>query len=114
MADRGEDVCAMLVRIWRTGVKPERVAEYERFARERSLPMFRRRPGCLGVLFSRSDGGVAVVSFWQDAAAIQRFDSDPEYAETVEAILAAGFLTGAQTVEVLTVNAGWLATERLR
>jgi heme-degrading monooxygenase HmoA len=98
----------MLVRIWRTGVDPERVADYERFARERSLPMFRRRPGCLGVLFSRYDRGAAVVSFWQDAAAIQRLDSDPEYAETVEAILATGLLTGAQTVEVLTVTGGWL------
>jgi heme-degrading monooxygenase HmoA len=99
----------MLVRIWRTGVNPERVAEYERFARERSLPMFRRRPGCLGVLFSRSDGDVAVVSLWQDAAAIERLDTDAEYADTVEAILAAGFLMGAQTVEVLTVDGGWLA-----
>jgi hypothetical protein len=99
----------MLVRIWRTGVERERVGEYERFARERSLPMFRRRAGCLGVLFSRADDSFAVVTFWEDADAIRRLDVDPDYAETVEAIVATGFLTGRQTIEVLTVDDGWLA-----
>ena len=43
----------MVARIWRTGVKPERFEEYERFARERSLPMFRAQRGFIGVLFMR-------------------------------------------------------------
>ena len=43
----------MVARIWRTGVKPERFEKYERFARERSLPMFRAQRGFIGVLFMR-------------------------------------------------------------
>ena len=35
----------MVARIWRTGVKPERFEEYERFARECSLPMFCEQRG---------------------------------------------------------------------
>ena len=46
----------MMVRIWRTGVKPERFEEYERFAWERSLPMFREQRGFIGVVFMREKG----------------------------------------------------------
>jgi hypothetical protein len=40
----------MLFRIWRTGVKRERLKEYEEFERSYSLPMFERQEGCLGVV----------------------------------------------------------------
>ena len=35
----------MIARVWRTGIDPERAAEYDVFAAERSLPMFRRQDG---------------------------------------------------------------------
>jgi hypothetical protein len=42
----------LIVRIWRTGVDPDRALEYREFAQSRSLPMFRNQPGFRGVLFS--------------------------------------------------------------
>jgi hypothetical protein len=80
----------MIVRIWRTGLHEPRAADYERFALERSLPMFQRREGCLGVLFTSVPDGRAVVTLWEDAAAIERLDHDPEYRATVDAILSEG------------------------
>jgi len=43
--------------IWSTGIDELRADQYERFALERSLPMFRRRPGCLGALFTAANRG---------------------------------------------------------
>jgi heme-degrading monooxygenase HmoA len=99
----------MIVRIWRTGLDEARAAEYTRFAQERSLPMFRRRPGCLGALLTRGEPGRTVVTLWEDEAAVARLEGDVEYRGTVEAILAAGFLRPPQRVEVLEVEGGWLA-----
>jgi hypothetical protein len=102
----------MIVRIWRTGLHEPRAADYERFALERSLPMFQRREACLGVLFtSVPDGRRAVVTLWDDAAAIERLDHDPEYRATVEAILSEGFLRPPQAVELLEVSLRWLREE---
>jgi quinol monooxygenase YgiN len=99
---------AMIVRIWRTGLDETRADEYERFAQERSLPMFRRRAGCLGVILAKPQDGRAVISLWTDMGAVAALDDDPEYGATVEAIMAAGFLQGPQTVETLEATAGWL------
>jgi len=95
------------MRIWRTEVAPEHVEAYQRFAQERSLPMFQEQPGCLGVLFTHvRDGRRAVVSFWQDIADVQRLDSSPTYRDTSNALITAGYLIGDQTVDVLTVEGG--------
>lgn len=101
----------MIVRIWRTGLDETRAGEYERFAEQRSVPMFRRRPGCLGVLFTRAPEGRAVVSLWTDSTAANQLEADPEYRATVEAIVAAGFLRPPQVVETLEASGGWLAEE---
>jgi heme-degrading monooxygenase HmoA len=97
----------MVARIWRTGVKPERFEEYERFARERSLPMFREQRGFIGVLFMREDADRAVVlTLWEDEEAIEALGASPLYRRTVEAILGSGLLAAEQSVEVLKVHGG--------
>jgi heme-degrading monooxygenase HmoA len=97
----------VIVRIWRTGIDAARAEEYERFAGERSLPMFRRQAGFRGVLFATAEETERVVlSFWENAGAVEELDRSPTYRETVDALLASGILTGEQTVEVLEVSGG--------
>jgi heme-degrading monooxygenase HmoA len=97
----------MVARIWRTGVKSERFEEYERFAHERSLPMFREQRGFIGVLFMR-DGAdrAAVLTFWEDEEAVEELEASPLYHQTVGAILGGGFLAKEQSVEVFEVHGG--------
>jgi hypothetical protein len=47
-----------------------------------------------------------VLSFWEDGGAVAALDQSPSYRETVDALLASGILTGAQSAEVLTVHGG--------
>jgi heme-degrading monooxygenase HmoA len=97
----------VIVRIWRTGIDPARTEDYERFTRERSLPMFRSQAGFRGVLFASGDETERVVlSFWENAGAVAALDGSPSYGETVDALLASGILTGEQSVEVLDVHGG--------
>ena len=97
----------MIVRIWRTGIDPARADEYDRFAQERSLPMFRSQPGCRGVLFTTAaDDRRAVISFWDDQDAVNRLDRSETYRETAGALGATGILRGEQTVELLNVSGG--------
>lgn len=98
----------MIARIWRTGLDESRTDEYDRFATERSLPMFRRQPGLLGVLLTRTGDGRAVITFWADRAAADALESAPDYRDTVAAISATGFLRPPQSVELLEVDGGWL------
>jgi heme-degrading monooxygenase HmoA len=101
----------MIVRVWRTGLDESRAAEYDRFAMERSLPLFRRQPGLRGVLFTHSDNGPAVITFWADRTAVDALESSAEYRETAAAISATGFLRSPQTVDVLEVDGGWIPSE---
>ncbi len=97
----------MVARIWRTGVKPNRFEEYERFARERSLPMFREQRGFVGVLFMREKADrAAVLTLWEDEKAVEELEASPLYRQTVEAILGSGFLAMEESVEVFEVHGG--------
>jgi len=100
----------MLLRLWRTGVDPQRWPEYARFEREHSLPLFRQQAGCYGVVFVRtSDGaGAAACTLWQDWGAIERLAQSHTYQATVARLLDTGLLTGTQSVEVLEVATGAL------
>jgi heme-degrading monooxygenase HmoA len=98
----------MIVRIWRTGVDPDRVAEYRMFAEQRSLPMFRSQTGFLGVLFVEAESDVAVISFWQDRDSAEALERSATYKDTVTRILAAGFLSGEQSVASFEVAGGEL------
>jgi hypothetical protein len=59
----------MMMRVWRTQVDVTRAAEYERFAAEESLPMFRAHQGFNGLLFGRHGADCVVVTLWEDDAA---------------------------------------------
>lgn len=96
----------VIMRIWRTQVDEARAAEYERFADETSLPMFRAQPGFRGLLFGRDGRECAVMTLWEDDAAADALDASPSYRETVARINAAGFLSGESSVERWTVHGG--------
>ena len=93
----------MIMRVWRARVDAARAAEYERFAREVSLPMFRDQPGFRGSLFGRSGAECVVVTVWDDSGAADSLDVSARYVETVSRIRAAGFMSvefGAERFEV--------------
>jgi heme-degrading monooxygenase HmoA len=94
----------MLARIWTTGIDVARADEYERFAREESLPMFHAQPGFRGVLMMREGDTCRVITLWEDQAAIDRLADSPGYQATVRRIVATGFLKGGQTTEVGAVH----------
>ena len=91
----------MLLRAWQTGIDEARAGEYDAFASERSLPMFHRHEGLLGVLLLAPEPGRrVVVTAWRDEAAVSALEASPDYQSTVEAIVAAGFLRPPQAVTV--------------
>jgi hypothetical protein len=55
-----------VVRIWTTGLDNSRERDYEEFARNISLPMFRRHDGFLGVLFAGVGEQRTVITLWRD------------------------------------------------
>ena len=97
----------MLVRVWRTGVIPRHAAAYEAFARERSLPMFERAPGCAGVVCGRVGSQAVVVTLWDDRAALAAFETSDAYTATVEAIENSGYLAGRPELAVYEVHESW-------
>ena len=91
----------MILRAWQTGIDEARASEYDAFARERSLPMFHRQDGLLGVLLVAPEAGRRVVlTVWEDAAAVERLEVSADYGRTVQAVLDAGFLRAPQRVDV--------------
>ena len=104
----------MVAHIWSTGVKPERFQEYEQFARERSLPMFREQRGFIGVLFMRERADrAAVLTLWEDEKAVEELEASPLYRQTVEAILGSDLLAWEQSVELFEVHGGKVAAREL-
>jgi heme-degrading monooxygenase HmoA len=96
----------MLARIWRTKLDISRIADYEHFAIQRSFPMFKDQPGFLGVLFARQEADCAVITFWDQPAAIEALESSPVYLTTVAEINQTGFLVGDASVDILDIHAG--------
>lgn len=94
----------MIARLWKTGLKPGRIAAYETFAREISLPMFREQDGFLGCVMSRQGVQGKVLTFWRDEAAVEALTHSPSYQATVERILAADLLAGEQSTEISEVH----------
>ena len=91
----------LIARIWHTEIDPDRAAEYEAFARDISLPMFRAQPGFAGVLMLRDGGRCQVITLWESHDAIDALNSSASYRQTVDRILAQGFLGSEQSVELL-------------
>src|SRR5262245_29644412 len=66
-------ICVIL-RIWHATIDPARAEQYERFARERSLPMFRSHHGFSGCALLRSGADCTLVTLWatpEDVAALE-------------------------------------------
>ena len=94
----------MLARVWKTAVDPQSVVEYERFARDESLPMFESQPGFRGALLLRDGDQCVVVTLWEDQAAIDALRDSATYQAAVEKIEATGFLRGTPTLEIFQVH----------
>ena len=98
----------MIVRLWRTGIDPARLADYERFERTTALEMFRKQPGFLGILFLRAGSECQTLTLWTDAAAVAAMTASASYKETVCCLLEMDLLRGEQTVEMFTGVGGEL------
>jgi heme-degrading monooxygenase HmoA len=98
----------MIVRIWRTHIDQARAGEYLDFAQSKSLPMFRAQPGFAGMLFAAHEAERAVLTLWDDLAAVEALNTSHAYTDTVEAIEATGVVRGPSTVEVLELEGGFL------
>lgn len=103
----------MIVRIWRTEIDQARATEYEDFARELSVAMFRRQPGFLGVLFLGTDKDRAVLTLWEDLASVEALAHSSTYQETSAHLSASGVLMGETSVEVHEVQGGFLHLQAL-
>lgn len=99
----------MIVRIWQTRVVPTRTADYERFAREDSLRMFRRQEGCVGVLYLVRDGAGVTLSLWRDEDAVRALAASEDYREVVDRLERSGILAGDQSVQVYDLIGGFLS-----
>jgi heme-degrading monooxygenase HmoA len=94
----------VILRIWKGSIDPARAEEYERFARERSLPMFRSHRGFRGCALQRDGGDCTVITLWAGPEDVAALEASSLYRETVAAIMAAGFVRAAEdalTVPVL-------------
>jgi heme-degrading monooxygenase HmoA len=94
----------MVVRIWKATIDPARADEYERFAQERSLPMFRTQPGFRGCAFLRDDDDCTVVTLWERPEDIAGLEASAAYRNTVAAIMAAGFIRTAEVARAAPVQ----------
>jgi len=95
-----------IARIWRTRIDQRCAAEYRRFAKEQSLPMFRAHEGFIGVVFCEARDERVVITLWATPEAVAALDASPVYRETVERIETSGFIVGPSSVEVFEVDGG--------
>ena len=104
----------MILRIWRAGLDPARMEEYRRFEAEQCLPMLRKQPGLLGVLFLQEAGGGAVsITIWEDRGTVEALESSPSYRRTARELAERELLAGEKPVEIFEVEGGDLRPEAL-
>jgi heme-degrading monooxygenase HmoA len=104
----------VILRVWRAKLNTARLEAYRRFERERCLPMLRRQPGFLGVLFSREAyDRAASITIWEDVGAVEALASSPSYRRTARELAESGLLVGEQSEEVFEVEGGDLRPEAL-
>ena len=104
----------MIVRIWNTKVDLNRLQEYKSFAQRKSQLMFQQQPGILGVVFLDQGLNQAVVTFWSDEESVEMLATSSSYQQTVEEILATGFLIGEQTTDQYEAFGGWMSDIQTR
>jgi heme-degrading monooxygenase HmoA len=104
----------VILRVWRARINPARIEKYRRFEAERCLPMLRRQPGFLAVLFVRqSEGRAASLTIWEDRGAVEAVESSPSYRRVVRELAGSDLLDGGQSLEFLEVEGGDLRPEAL-
>lgn len=104
----------MILRIWRARLNPVRLEAYRRFEQESCLPMLRKQPGLLGVLFLRqSEDHAGSLTIWEDRGAVEALQSSPSYRETTHELAESALLAGNESVEVSEVEGGDLRPEAL-
>lgn len=101
----------MIVRLWTTRVAKDRISEYEENERSRSAPMFRKQPGCLGVMFLRSNENCFALSFWKDRESVEKLKTSTSYLEASAFYASSGMLVGDPSLEVFEVSGGFLDLE---
>lgn len=89
-----------VARTWRAQIHEDRIDDYLTFLEDRSVPMFRSFPGCLGAVFLRDRDLVTVVSVWADRSAVDALSTNALYAETVEAMESSGILVSTEAATV--------------
>ena len=94
----------MLQRTWRCTIDPDRAGDYEDFAREVSLPMFRIQPGFRGCLMARRGAECEVLTLWDGPEAIEALNGSDSYHATVAKILATGFIRQEQGTTITQVH----------
>jgi heme-degrading monooxygenase HmoA len=104
----------MLIRIWTVGLAPGKGKELEIFANTKSLPMLRARPGCVGVIFTRTDTQCVTITAWMSEEAIVATEESQNYADVVRQIECSGLLADNHSTEVLTVYGGFAADSFLQ
>lgn len=88
-----------VARIWTATLLPERGSDYDRFAKDVSLPMFRSHDGFLGVAMMRNQTFACVITYWTGTDAVRSVEASARYGATVAAIKAVGFIeTFGETV----------------
>ena len=101
----------MIGRLWTTRVDKTRIAEYEENENSRSTPMFRQQPGCLGVLFLRSDDNCFALTLWKDRESVERLKTSDSYLEASEFYSNSGMLLGEPSLQIFEVKVGFLDSE---
>ena len=104
----------MILRIWHAKLNSVRLEAYRLFERERSLPMFRKQPGLLAVLFLReAEDYAASLTVWEDKGAVEALTSSPSYQRAVRELEESELLVGKQSEEIFEVEGGDLRPEAL-
>jgi heme-degrading monooxygenase HmoA len=104
----------VIVRVWRAKIYPARIEEYRRFERERCMPMLRRQPGFLGVLFLRqAEDHASSLTVWEDAGAVAALESSPSYREVTHELAESALLARSESVVIFEVEGGDIRPEAL-
>ena len=103
----------MIARIWHTGIVAGKVDDYQEFANQKSLPMFRQQKGLIGVQILTQKDKSLVITLWNDENDIHKMEQNPVYIQTVNEIIETGFLTDEQHVEIFEFPLGFFDFQQL-
>lgn len=94
----------MIARTWHARLSPGREADYDAFAGTRSLPMFRRLPGCRGVLFLGEGLDRRVLSLWTAPGAIDALTGNADYLAVSRQLAESGILASVGPIDCTLVD----------